>query len=140
MSFFVKASIIKGILAVLAGVIAGMAVNMGLINLGPSIIPSPEGVDVTKVESIVSNIGLYEPKHFIMPFLAHALGTLVGAFVASKIALGKAKLIISLSIGAFFLLGGAMMVSQIPAPLWFNVLDLAIAYIPMGWLGWKLGK
>jgi hypothetical protein len=23
-------------------------------------------------------------------------------------------------------------------PLWFVALDLVVAYIPMGWLGWKL--
>lgn len=31
-----------------------------------------------------------------------------------------------------------MAVQMIPAPLWFDVLDLALAYLPMAWLGYQL--
>jgi len=45
----------------------------------------------------------------------------------------------ALGIGAMFLIGGIMMIVMIPeTPLWFSILDLVGAYIPMGWLGWKL--
>jgi|TARA_B110000263_G_scaffold247202_1_gene259625 hypothetical protein len=33
-----------------------------------------------------------------------------------------------------------MMVKILPAPFWFISLDLIVAYIPMGYLGWKLAK
>ena len=33
---------------------------------------------------------------------------------------------------------GISAVMMIPAPLWFNVLDLVVAYIPMAYLGGKL--
>jgi hypothetical protein len=33
-----------------------------------------------------------------------------------------------------------MMVFMLPAPIWFVVLDLAVAYIPMGWLGWRISR
>ena len=33
------------------------------------------------------------------------------------------------------IVGGAMAVSMLPAPLWFNITDLAFAYIPMALLG-----
>ena len=39
-------------------------------------------------------------------------------------------------IGAIFFLGGAYMVSLLPSPMWFNILDLVGAYIPMGYLGY----
>jgi hypothetical protein len=45
----------------------------------------------------------------------------------------------ALVIGAFFLIGGAMMVFMLPSPLWFSVVDLALAYFPMAWLGGKIG-
>jgi hypothetical protein len=39
------------------------------------------------------------------------------------------------------LIGGAMEVANLSAPLWFNVLDLVMAYIPMAYLGyWLSGK
>jgi hypothetical protein len=30
------------------------------------------------------------------------------------------------------------MVFIMPAPLWFIIIDISLAYIPMGWYGWKL--
>ena len=77
---------VKNIIAVLAGAIVGSIVNGLLINASSSIIPTPNGADVTTIEGLKEAMHLFEPKHFIMPFLAHALGTFVGAFLAVKIA------------------------------------------------------
>ena len=76
----------RNIIALVVGITIGMAVNMGIIMSSGQLIPPPEGVDVMDAASIKANLHLFEPKHFIMPFLAHALGTLVGAFIAAKIA------------------------------------------------------
>ena len=32
------------------------------------------------------------------------------------------------------------MTTIIPAPIWFEILDLSICYIPMAWIGWILSK
>lgn len=105
--------------------------------LSPSIIPPPEGVDVNDMDSIRENMHLYQAKHFVFPFLAHALGTLIGAIAAAKIAASH-KMKFALVIGFFFLLGGIAAVMMIPAPTWFAVLDLVGAYIPMAYFGAKL--
>ena len=81
---------------------------------------------------------LFEPRHFVMPFLAHAVGTLAGALAAYSIAVTH-KLPIALAIGVVFLCGGVAASFMIPAPPWFIVLDLLVAYIPMAWLGTRLG-
>ncbi|WP_281542893.1 hypothetical protein [Maribacter aestuarii] len=128
--------IVKNILAVIAGLIIGSIVNMGIVMLSGSIIPPPEGGDVTTMDGLRATMHLFEPKHFIMPFLAHALGTLVGAFVAAKIAASR-KMLLALVIGAFFFLGGAISASSLGGPLWFNALDLIVAYFPMAYLGWR---
>ena len=78
-----------------------------------------------------------QPEHFIMPFLAHALGTLVGAYIAATIAVNH-KLKFALAIGGWFLLGGIVNIFMLPSPIWFTVVDLAGAYIPMAYLGGKL--
>jgi len=129
--------IVKNILAVVTGVVLGSAVNMGIIMLGPSVIPPPEGVDVTDMESLKSSMHLFEAKHFISPFLAHALGTLAGAFLAALIAANH-KMKFALGIGLFFLAGGTANIFMLPSPTWFTVLDLAGAYIPMAWFGGKI--
>jgi len=47
------------------------------------------------------------------------------------------KMRFALGIGAFFLIGGIVMVISVPSPTWFAALDLLVAYIPMAYLGGK---
>lgn len=110
---------------------------MAIIQIGPNIVGVPEGVDPNDFESIKANIHNYSFIQMMVPFLAHAIGTLVGAFLAVKIASAHYK-VIGLVIGGFFLIGGMMAVNMIGGPMWFNALDLIVAYIPMGLLGVKL--
>jgi len=127
------------ILAVTLGLVLGSLVNMGIILMSSSLIPPPEGADVTTMEGLQASIHLFEPKHFLMPFLAHALGTFFGAFVAAFIAKTK-KMIMAMIVGVFFLIGGVTNAFMIPSPIWFLALDLLGAYLPTAYLGEKLGN
>ena len=131
--------IIRNILAVIAGFIVGSIVNGSLISISGTIIPPPEGTDTSTMEGLQAAIALFEPKHFLFPFLAHALGTLVGAFVAAKIS-SNYGLQLAMLVGTIFFIGGLYMVFEVPAPLWFDILDLSLAYFPMAYLGWVLTK
>ena len=102
---------LKNVLAVIAGIIIGSIINMGLIILGASIIPVPEGVDAMDPESLKNS---------------------------ARIAASK-NMMFALGIGAFFLIGGVVNVINLPAPTWFEALDLIVAYLPAAWLGGKLG-
>lgn len=130
--------VIRNILAVIAGIILGSIVNMAIIYVSGFVIPPPDGVDVTNMEGLLESMHLFEPKHFLMPFLAHALGAFVGAFLTARIAATR-KLLLGMVIGAVFLIGGIINVVLLPSPLWFNITDLALAYIPMSYIGAKLG-
>jgi hypothetical protein len=110
---------------------------MSLISLSGSIIPPPEGFDLTTEAGLKASMPFLEPKHFIFPFLAHALGTLSGALITALIAATN-KLKLALLIGFLFLFGGVWMVCILPSPMWFNILDLVFAYIPCAWLGARL--
>lgn len=129
--------VVKNILAAISGIILGSAVNMGIIMVSGSVIPPPDGADVTTTEGLKSYMHLFQPRHFIFPFLAHALGTFSGAFVAALIA-ATHKMKFALGIGIFFLIGGIAGTFMLPSPAWFTALDLAGAYIPMAYLGGKL--
>lgn len=129
--------VVRNILAVIAGMIIGSAVNMGIIMISGSIIPPPEGADMTTTEGLKESMHLFQPKHFIMPFLAHALGTLIGAIVAASIAVTR-KMTFAIVIGLFFLAGGIANIVMLPSPGWFTALDLIAAYVPMGWIGGKI--
>lgn len=131
--------ILRNILAVVAGIVVGSIVNMALISVSGTIIPPPNGADVTTTEGLQATMHLFEPKHFLFPFLAHALGTFAGAFLAATIAASH-KFKFAMAIGVFFLAGGIASVFMLPSPVWFTVLDLAVAYLPMAFAGYALSR
>ena len=130
-------NVFRNILAVIVGIIVGGLVNMGIIMVSGVIIPPPPGADLSTMEGVKEAMPLMEFKHYILPFLAHALGTLTGAFIAALIAASH-QLNMARIVGVAFLIGGIMMVLQVPAPMWFNIVDLVLAYIPMACIGGRL--
>ena len=130
---------IRNVAAVIAGLVAGSVVNMAIVALGPMLVPPPAGVDVSTPEGLAAGIHLFEPRHFLSPFLAHALGTFAGALVAWLVA-GSRKDVFALMIGLIFLVGGVAAAFMIPAPAWFIAADLVLAYLPMAWLAILMGR
>ena len=132
-------NISRNIIALILGLFLGGMINMLIINNGGGFIAPPEGVNPNDIESIKENMHLYTPIHFLIPFLAHAMGTFIGALITSLIAI-SIRMYLAIGVGFCFLIGGIMMVLMLPSPLWFNIIDLCLAYLPMGWLGWKIGS
>lgn len=131
-------TLLRNVLALLAGFVIGGGVNMAIVSLSPYLIPPPPGVDVSSADSLGAAMHLFEPRHFVMPFLAHALGTLAGALAAHLIA-ATYRAHLAYAIGVVFLCGGVAASVMIPAPAWFIALDLIAAYLPMAWLGVQIG-
>ena len=129
---------IRNVLAVIAGLVIGSIVNMGLIEVGHAVVGLPPGADVSTMEGVRAAMQQFTPLHFLVPFVAHAGGTLVGGLVAALIAASH-KMKIALGIGVFFLLGGIAAGIYLGSPLWYNAIDFIFAYIPMAWIGAKLG-
>jgi hypothetical protein len=65
------------------------------------LIPLPEGIDLTDMEHFAENLKHLPPKNFIAPWLAHALGTLTGSAVASRLSASR-PMLIAQGILAFF--------------------------------------
>jgi len=128
----------KNILAVVLGWMVGSAINMGLINLGHKIFPIP-GVNPEDMEAYAAALPNLDSEFFIFPFLAHALGALIGAIVAGMIAANN-KMKCSLIVGGIFLLGGIVINYLLQGPIWFTLTDIIFAYIPMAWIGGKIAK
>ena len=131
--------LLRNVLALVLGLVIGGSVNMALVTLGPMLIAPPPGVDMATPEGLGQAMPLLEPKHFLMPFLAHALGTFVGALAAFFIAASR-KPAFAWAIGVAFLSGGVAASFMIPAPAWFIALDLVLAYLPMAWLATRIGN
>ncbi len=127
---------IRNIIAVIIGWLIGSVVNMSLITLGHNLFPIGE-VDTNNIEELSKAMSSLDLEYFLFPFLAHALGTLIGALIAAVIAM-KNKKMISMIVGVIFLLGGIAANIMIDSPLWFTIIDLLLAYIPMAYFGYKL--
>ena len=130
--------LLRNTLAVLAGLVHGDRESVAHGTSSPSGVAPAAGGNVTKAESLAASMHLFEPRHFIMPFLAHALGTLAGALVTYLFA-GSFRPQLAYVIGAVFLCGGVAASFMIPAPAWFIALDLLVAYLPVAWLGTRIG-
>lgn len=131
--------ILRNILAIITGCLIGSFVNGGIIMISGSIIHPPEGADVTTMEGLKASMHLFEPKHFLFPFLAHAIGTLVGAWITVMLAATN-KITMAIIVGCLFMLGGIINVVMLPSPLWYSIIDIVGAYIPMAYLGFRLGS
>lgn len=131
--------IFKRTLVIFISIFSGAMLNGTLVNVSKRIIPPPTGFDLSKLEGLQEAMSHMEPKHFLFPFLAHALGTLLSAVMIARF-LRSQQLIFSMMAGILFLMGGVSMVIMLPeTPLWFVLLDLLGAYIPMAYLGYKIG-
>lgn len=129
--------ILRNGLALVAGWIVGSIVNMGLIVLGHAVFPI-EGVNTENMEELAAVMPTLSAEYFLFPFLAHAVGTFVGALVAAALAVTHKKKF-ALAVGVLFFIGGVMVNMMIPGPTWFTVTDLVLAYLPMAWLGGQIG-
>lgn len=119
---------LRNILAVIVGCLIGGVANMMIIKYGGG------EMDIAKMQNLKETMTIGDA---VIPFCAHAGGTLIGAIIA--VLLGAShKMTLALIVGVFFLLGGITACFLIPAPIWFIALDLIGAYLPMGWLAAKI--
>jgi len=128
----------KNALAVILGWLSGSVINIGLLKLGHSLYPI-EGVTPTEMQALTEIMPTLGPEYFIFPLLAHAAGAFIGALVACVLG-SSSRLYLSMAVGFIFFLGGITTTLMLNGPVWFTITDLALAYLPMAWLGYMLGK
>jgi len=129
----------KKLLFLLIALILGATFNSIILNVGMKIIPPPQGFDMNNPSELAKAMKVMEVRHFVFPFLAHALGTLLGVVFFTYFSKSN-KLFFPMLIAGMFFAGGLYMVLILPSPIWFNVLDLVLAYFPMSVFGFKLAK
>ena len=123
---------IRTVLGIILGLFIGMVVNGSMVQLGTVLFPFPPEINFETNSGMQAFRDL--PVHFyIFPFLAHAIGTLSGCITAIIILRNKGKWAVY-SIGYLFFVAGIVAVDLINAPVWFDILDLSLAYLPMPWL------
>lgn len=129
---------VRNILAIIAGIVLGIIVNMGISNVAFMMVEFPENINREDPEAILAFVeGLPASSPlWLLSMLAHVAGTAIGGLVTSRIAVtGHVRL--ALGVGIFFLIGGILNKLQITHPIAIAIADVVL-YIPAAWFGWKL--
>ena len=130
---------VRNSMAFIAGFVALAVAKYVATSLGNAVIPPPAGVNLSTMEGFKAAIPLYETRHWIPAFFEHAVGSMVGGAVAALLAASH-RMKLALGIGALHMVGGLVGALMLPVPLWVVVLDLVVMYLPMAWIGGKLGS
>lgn len=132
-------TILRNILVLLMGIAIGYYVNTGILMLSPILTPPPEGMDVTNAASVKEHLHLIGPKYYIIPFIADAVGTLLGACFVASFTLGS-KLKWAIAVGVFFMILGITNLVTMRSPMWFTIINMSLAFLPMAFLGYQLRR
>jgi hypothetical protein len=126
---------LRRVIAVIAGLIAGGTFNMILVTVSQAIYPYPESVDSSDFAQVREYLETNPlPLGALMIVLvAHAGGSLVSALVCGLI-VKKNWVLAAIGLGLWWTLGGVAAVFLIPAPIWFAIVDIAL-YVPAALLG-----
>jgi hypothetical protein len=119
---------LRSVLAVVAGLVLGSALMMGIEVLNSVIYSLP-----TDPEALKASLSSLPTGALLVVLLGWTLAPLVGGFVAAWIA-RRAPLVHALVVGLFFLAGGIAMLRQLPHPLWFAILGVAV-FLPAACAG-----
>lgn len=107
---------IRNVFAVIAGLAAGMVLNMILVMVNASLF-LPDGVDMADPEQVKQAIVDMPPAAWILVFAAHLGQAFVGGWVAAR--LGKSHpMTLALIVGVITLVGGVLNAISLSSPAW----------------------
>jgi hypothetical protein len=127
---------IRKLLAVVAGVFAAvLTVGVGE-GAGHALFPPPPGTDISNPEALAELMPKIPVGAKAFVVLAWALGSLIGGWVAARVAPGTGAGP-ALVVGLFMLAAGGYTIASIPHPAWMAALGLLLP-LPMSWLGGRM--
>ncbi|HIF40451.1 MAG TPA: hypothetical protein EYQ74_05065 [Planctomycetes bacterium] len=127
---------IRNIVAVVVGLVAGMAVNMSLVMLNARVLfPMPEGTDMNNPEQLNAWVATLPTAAFFVVIAAHLGQSFVGGWVAAR--LGSSRpMLLAMIVGLASLAGGVMSMMSIKGPAWL-VVELPL-YLVVAWLAGRM--
>ncbi|HWH17720.1 MAG TPA: hypothetical protein VNT77_05200 [Allosphingosinicella sp.] len=125
---------LRTILGILAGIVAGFAAVLAAQALVNLIYPLPAGLDVLDREQVSAAFSAFPPQHFALILLTYLIGGFVGAYVARLIARRDWALWVP---AALIALTAAINVFTYPHPLWAQIGGI-VAPLIGAWLAARL--
>lgn len=128
----------RSFLAAFTGIIVAVAVVWGVEALGHVVYAPPADLDFNDADAMRAYIQTLPPGAFAFVLGGWLLGTLVGGWIAGRVA-KRRHLLFAGIVGAVILLAAAVNLWMIPHPAWFSI--AAVLGIPaMAWLASRLAQ
>lgn len=129
--------LLRNVSALTAGLIVGVAISI-VIQALAGLVLTPSSANASLVWTrVVASASIPGSIPYSALLAAHALGALCGAATAARMAASHA-LPAAIAIGFGMLALGIASVLSAPAPNWFQIVGLNLAYLPMAWIGWRI--
>ena len=127
---------IRSILAVVAGLFAGMGVNMVLVLVnGMVLFPMPEGMDMNDPEQLNAYIATLPTAGFVLVLLAHLGQSFFGGWAAARLG-SSLPMVLAMIVGVISLALGIINMLPLDFPAWMYI-ELPL-YIVVAWLAGRM--
>ncbi|MFB9862601.1 hypothetical protein [Rufibacter immobilis] len=123
----------RSILSVLGGAAVGVFTISLVQFLSHQLYPLPTNSIPNDPQAMATFMTNAPVAALLLVLLAYALGSFFGGMVAARYATAR-PVLHALLVGVLLLVAGIANLVQIPQPLWFTVISLAI-YLPMAFFG-----
>lgn len=125
----------RNVIAVISGIIAGMALNMGILQISYLAYPIPEGLDINDPAQLQDYLDTLPATAFLVAMLAHLAQSFGGGWVAAR--LGSSRpMLLAMIVGAGSLAGGVMMMTMVKGPAWMAI-ELPL-YLVVAWIAGRM--
>jgi len=123
--------LLRNVIAVIIGIIAGMALNMGILEINSLAYPIPEGLDIKVPAQLQNYLDTLPAPAFLLAMAAHLAQSFGGGWIAAR--LGSSRpMLLAMIVGAVSLAGGVMMMTMVKGPAWMAI-ELPL-YLVVAWL------
>ena len=126
---------IRTILAIIVGLICGMAVNLLIVIIVSAVWPMSEGVDFNDADGTAAYIATLPVLALLLVILAHLLQAFVGGWVAAALT-RNVPMLAALAVGVLSLLAGVYNMMSMPLPAWMWI-EVPL-YLIVAWLAGQL--
>ena len=121
----------RNVIAVISGIIAGMALNMGILQISYLAYPIPEGLDINDPAQLQDYLDTLPATAFLVAMLAHLAQSFGGGWVAAR-----RPMLLAMIVGAGSLAGGVMMMRMVKGPAWMTI-ELPL-YLVVAWIAGRM--
>lgn len=126
---------LRDLIAVVLGMLAGMAVNMSLVLLSMFLYPMPKGVGFDDSEAMSAYFATIPATGFLIVLAAHLGQSFFGGLVAALLSSDRPRAM-ALIIGVLSLIAGVSNLIDLPLPAWMWI--EVPGYLLVAWLAASL--